>query len=209
MLYGKELINVQSSIVSGTWTEYRVEPVEVNHINQDEEPCISDAAAVTNMWDCITNYMYSKLNCTLPWMAKAGDVNLCSSPQEYDIYLSEIIGGLGHKTEYIEKVAQCTPGCKRVEYSAKLHNTAPDPSLTDQWGVAIFFAKDKFSVKEQFYIYDTPNLIADFGGYLGLLLGYSLLGFYDTLMDFFEKMFEKCNRKTPGKEEYKVRTDPK
>ena len=120
-----------------------------------------------------------------------------------------MIGGLAHKTEYIEKVAKCTPGCKRVEYSAKLHNTAPDASLSDQWGLAIFFAKDKFPVKEQFYVYDTPNLIADFGGYLGLLLGYSLLGFYDTLMDLFEKLFEKCNRRQPGKKEYKVKTDPK
>ena len=61
----------------------------------------------------------------------------------------KIIGGLAHNTEYVEKVAKCTPGCKRVEYSAKLHSTAPDAALADQWGLAIFFAKDKFPVKEQ------------------------------------------------------------
>ena len=97
-----------------------------------------------------------------------------------------------------------------MEYSVKLFNTAPDPALVDEWGVSIFFAKDKFPVKEQFYIYDTPNLIADFGGYLGLLLGYSLLGFYDTLMDLCEKLFEKCNgRRQSGREEYQVKSDPK
>ena len=51
--------------------------------------------------------------------------------------------------------------------------------------------------------------IADFGGYLGLLLGYSLLGFYDTLMDLCEKLFEKCNRRENGKEEYQVKSDSK
>ena len=68
-----------------------------------------------------------------------------------------------------------------------------------------------YSIAPQFYIYDTPNLIADFGGYLGLLLGYSLLGFYDTLMDLCEKLFEKCNRRRQpdGKEEYRVKSDPK
>ena len=194
MLYGKELINVQSYTVSGTWTEYRVEPIEIQHINQDNAPCISDKTAVINMWDCIKEDMYSKLNCTLPWMAKAGDVNLCSSPQEYDIFFSEMDEGFSHNTEYLEKVAKCTPACKRVEYSAKLHNTWPVEALTDQWILAILFAKDMFPVEEHFYIYDAPNLIADFGGYLGLLLGYSLLGFYDTLMDLCEMIIEICNK---------------
>ena len=132
-------------------------------------------------------------------------------PAEYDLYWAYSLASLEHNTDYIENVAKCMPGCKRVEYTAKLFNTAPDPALADQFELSIFFAKDKFPVKEQFYIYDTPNLIADFGGYLGLLLGYSLLGFYDTLMDLFEKMFEKCNRRTPGagKEEYKVKNEAK
>ena len=35
-------------------------------------------------------------------------------------------------------------------------------------------------MKEEYYTYDISNLIADFGGFLGLLLGYSILGLYDT-----------------------------
>ena len=133
----------------------------------------------------------------------------CSSALEYDMYWAQTLASLEHNTDYIENVARCTPGCKRVEYTAKLFNTAPNSALTDQWELSIFFAKDKFQVKEQFYIYDDANLIADFGGYLGLLLGYSLLGFYDTLMDLCEKLFEKCNRGQSGKDEYQVKSEPK
>ena len=104
-----------------------------------------------------------------------------------------------HNSEYIEQVAKCTPGCKRVEYLSKLVRTSKDPSMNDEWRLKIYFAKDMFPVKEQFYIYDNANLIADFGGYLGLLLGYSLLGFYDSLMDFFEYLFLKCQQKTHTK----------
>ena len=43
-----------------------------------------------------------------------------------------------------------------------------------------YYASNKIRVKEEYYTYDSSNLIADFGGYLGLLLGYSILGFYDT-----------------------------
>ena len=130
-------------------------------------------------------------------------------PAEYDLYWAYSLASLEHNTDYIENVAKCMPGCKRVEYTAKLFNTAPEPALTDQWELSIFFAKDKFPVKEQFYIYDTPNLIADFGGYLGLLLGYSLLGFYDTLMDLCEKLFERCNRRHHSKKEYQIKDEPK
>ena len=36
----------------------------------------------------------------------------------------------------------------------------------------------KTEVKEQFFVYDSNAVIADVGGYMGLLLGHSLLGMY-------------------------------
>ena len=44
--------------------------------------------------------------------------------------------------------------------------------MQDRWQVSIFFAKDKFPVREQFLIYDNTDFFSDFGAYLGLLLGY-------------------------------------
>ena len=197
MLYGQELINVQSSDVSGTWSSFQIDPLEVHHINQNTEPCISEEDKVIDIWECMTAHMYSKINCTLPWVAetKDKDVHLCSLPAEYDLYHATIIEGIYQNSEYIEKVAKCTPGCKRTEYSAKLFYTSQEPTLSEKWRLSIVFVRDKFPVKEQFYIYGTANLIADFGGYLGLLLGYSLLGFYDTLMDFFGYMIKILKRR--------------
>jgi hypothetical protein len=37
-------------------------------------------------------------------------------------------------------------------------------------------------VKKQYLTYDSDCLIADVGGYLGLLLGHSLLTFYDSFI---------------------------
>ena len=205
-LYGRETISVDSSTVSGTQSEYQIEPIEVNHINQDHKPCISEENEVTDLWECMTGHMYSKLNCTLPWVTEANDknVHLCSSSNEYDLFYATVMGGMyDHNYEYIEKVAKCIPGCKRVKYSAKLDWNVKYPGLIDEGRLTIYFAKDKFLVKEQFYIYGIQHLIADFGGYLGLLLGYSLLGFYDSMMDFFEYMFKKC------KEMYHAKFDNK
>ena len=38
------------------------------------------------------------------------------------------------------------------------------------------------------YSYDTANIIADFGGYLGLMLGYSILGFYDNSLAVLSRL---------------------
>ena len=95
--------------------------------------------------------------------------------------------------DHIEKALHCTPACKRIEYSAKPFSVIRDPTMTDKLEVEIYFAKDKFPVNEQYYTYDGTSFIADFGSYLGLLLGYSMLAFFDTLMHLFKTILEKCN----------------
>ena len=111
----------------------------------------------------------------------------------YDLFWSKSMKAMSHNTYYVENIAKCTPGCRRVEYSAKLQGSGKTDNATDELELQFYFTKDKFLVKEQFYIYDTANLIADLGGYLGLLLGYSLLGFFEPLMDLIEYARRKLN----------------
>ena len=40
--------------------------------------------------------------------------------------------------------------------------------------------------RTQYVTYDSQNLIADIGGYLGLLLGQSLLSFYDSAKELWQ-----------------------
>ena len=49
-------------------------------------------------------------------------------------------------------------------------------------------------MREHVYAYDFWNLISDFGGYLGLLLGYSLLAFYDTSVVMVRKIMRVINQ---------------
>ena len=49
-----------------------------------------------------------------------------------------------------------------------------------------FYTKvDRVEVKEDYVIYDANSLIADVGGYLGLLLGYSALSIYQAVVQGF------------------------
>merc|ERR1711879_731855 len=44
----------------------------------------------------------------------------------------------------------------------------------------MYYVHNRYDVKEQYVVYDSADLFADVGGYLGLLLGYSLLSIYDN-----------------------------
>ena len=197
LLYGKEEIHVKSSTASGKLLAYQVEPFEVNYVSRDQELCIAEDDLATNLWECITEHLHSKIGCILPWNLKKANVtngHLCSSEEDYLSYHKKTIGWMNTKSEFIENNLKCTPMCNRMAYSAKLVYTQKLRKV-DEFQLKIYYAHDKYPIKTQFYMYSTSNLIADFGGYLGLLLGYSLLGFYDTLADFFEYTRKMCKEK--------------
>ena len=55
-------------------------------------------------------------------------------------------------------------------------------SITDRW----------HEEKEQYLIYDFDSFIADVGGYLGLLLGFSILSLYHQIEDLLKGFIRWC-----------------
>jgi hypothetical protein len=41
-----------------------------------------------------------------------------------------------------------------------------------------YYGSSRYMARKQYLAYDVQNLIADIGGYLGMLLGHSMLSFY-------------------------------
>ena len=50
------------------------------------------------------------------------------------------------------------------------------------------FEDGSYSVGEEYIVYDTSNFIADVGGYLGLLVGQSILGLYYWSAEWLAKL---------------------
>ena len=108
IMYGKEVIYAKSSSVSGSFSAYTVEPLEVNHVSKDDRPCISEEDQeedAPDIWECLSDHMHSKMNCTLPWKQKANekDVHLCSAPQEHNMFYTKVVkGAREYNSEYID-----------------------------------------------------------------------------------------------------------
>ena len=56
-----------------------------------------------------------------------------------------------------------------------------------------FYNNGRYYVNEQYYTYGVNSFVSDFGGYLGLLLGHSILSVFDFGRDIVASRLEKGN----------------
>ena len=83
-------------------------------------------------------------------------------------------------TRSVFDLTGCRVPCTRDEWSYKRYYKRVKVFFMNKpLQVQFFFGANTFHTTSQYLAYDTQNLIADIGGYLGLLLGYSLFDFYD------------------------------
>ena len=71
-------------------------------------------------------------------------------------------------------------------------------SLAGHGRVSLFMSTEGFSVSEEVWRYGDGQLLADVGGVLGLLLGYSILSAYEFLIDSVFRRKENETRIKPS-----------
>ena len=188
-IYGNQLLAIVPPAPDehGLHITYEVTPTEVNFLGEGDERCNTEQYldGKIDIQKCLEQYIASRMECIIPWLANnlsQDKESLCQYPKEYATYVSLLYDEVfKFDIGSIARIANCTPSCTRHEYSLKRmadYRVNWDNSTT----VHFFYGKDRFTVKQQYYTYDFQNFLADFGGYLGLLLGYSILGIYDTLV---------------------------
>ena len=97
--------------------------------------------------------------------------------------------------------AKCLPmKCKETfwrpipSFEATYLSTHPVPEVkknSDDFTVGFFLSSKDVKVTEEVELYNLSKFIADFGGYLGLLLGASLITFFDGCVLFISFILEK------------------
>lgn len=181
-IFGSDILDI--SLGKANYYSYAIYPTKTTFIDMENERCLTRKEIKDqNMWQCLEGYLDSKMNCSLPWRQKKVSTNkaLCSHPWEYDQYYEYMDHLIKYGPSSIKNVTKCIPACMRYDYSTKIHkqlNNWEVRSGTVQ--IDFFYIQYEVPVREHVIAYDIWNLISDFGGYLGLLLGYSILAFYDT-----------------------------
>ena len=85
----------------------------------------------------------------------------------------------------------CMRKCQRMEWRAKTVYENQEQSEKPMLFLKFFYGNGRYFVNEQYYTYGPNSFVADFGGYLGLLLGHSILSVFDFGRDIIAGRLEK------------------
>ena len=120
----------------------------------------------------------------MPWQSQNTGNMICQDPTKLDEWKTiwDKLKKMDESELYDE--TGCIAKCKRKEWIVK---KITDPSyLRDQLEngsqieIHMFYNNGRHRVGKQYYTYGLNSYISDFGGYLGLLLGYSIMSFFAT-----------------------------
>ena len=144
-----------------------------------EDRCTQDKNP--NTLQCIKDSVATKSGCQLP---PADDHQngavICNSYEQFQI--SSNVSERHEKMDENQIFAEtgCLSSCDKMVYDMSVPRSSSINPFVPNNSILLHFLFDngKYSVKEQYYIYDSDSLIADIGGYMGLLLGQSILGLY-------------------------------
>ncbi len=138
-----------------------------------------------SMFYCLSNYMVRNSGCSLPWHP---DPTLppCETAAQYDAVSKLSLNVSKSTSETIVSMTGCRPSCKkrifdaRHIFSQKNFDGASWSALSqEQAQLTLFYSSGVYEEQDQYLAYDLNTFTSDVGGQLGLLLGYSLLAFYD------------------------------
>ena len=88
----------------------------------------------------------------------------------------------------------CMGKCERKEWAlSKIFddNRSGNDSMIDMY---LLYANGRYQVGSQYYTYDFNTFVANFGGYLGLLLGYSIVSFFDMTQEIFSYFIKRVKK---------------
>ena len=98
------------------------------------------------------------------------------------------------------------PSCERDVYAIIAEPMTCDyrPQF-DEYVLHLRITDRAYEERKQYIIYDTDSFVADVGGYMGLLLGYSIMSLYNEIEALLKRLIPRSFY-GPKKEEVKTRS---
>ena len=132
---------------------------------------------------CTNGILEDQLKCNLPWLNDSKYKTNCKTSEDFNnfVNVSKAIG-LRELNDELENKGCLIPNCKSWQWKRILINDLSSIYVNKTYVRFFLPSVPKVTVQEEIRIYDLNNFIADVGGYLGLMLGMSILSFFDQLI---------------------------
>ena len=167
-------------------------------LNQPSQPCIKDTKKPTTS-ACIAKFIENQIGCRIKLHGM--DLNKKGSTCKSGLQmrnLNKILVELKHADDKtIYELTGCLASCERHEYQGfeyyRFDVTSQRCDILAAKGLPCGLTlkpeiNDRsYEEKVQYVVYDFNSFIADVGGFMGLLLGFSMLSIYDELTNILRR----------------------
>ncbi|XP_059083151.1 uncharacterized protein LOC131880512 [Tigriopus californicus] len=196
-LYGSETFAIHSK--SELSVEYELAVKRRIAMNADPVPC-HDNKPYPLFHDCLDDYLERATGCALPWRTGSNTgLATCQSSIQFQKYWVEVQELIEVGESVLYSKTGCYTKCQRHYYKATKHEASKvdDEHEEGEYHVhmSLSYKEPEIVVETENLAYDLNDLIGDIGGYLGLLLGASVLTIWDICSKFLSLM---CGKKEGG-----------
>ena len=185
--------------------------MQIDTININKSNYTCDKENSNHFMHCMENYYSGKLGCMLQWVLKNNvrndSVNLCEGKEKFDEFKKTNINILKPEaTKELKNKGCFVSNCVQRSWTIRTKTTL---KITKNDSLKTGFQFEmppnmKVLVREEVKLYTLINYFAEVGGYLGLLLGESILSYFITGSKWFKilgrKLKDRC-RKTNEEQE--------
>ena len=201
-VYGSLLkfLNIQPN--SGLHVWFDIKRSEIKSLDKPSQRC-DDSKPEPSVSKCVGKFIEERLNkCTPRLLMSTESLESCSQkhlgPSQSKHF--DIISSIHTMDEReIFDLTGCMPGCSKSEFD--LTTMMEYPNEDKKLSIYLSYSHGEYDLTEEYYIYDYVSFFADVGGYLGLLLGYSMWGMYHNFINWAHNYkLERCLQKKRKKE---------
>ena len=151
---------------------------------------------------CMEDYYSEKLGCMLPWVLRNNirnsNMNLCKGKEKYEEFKEIIMKILKpEETKELTNKGCFISNCMQISWKIRREKTLELENIKTGFQIEMP-PNAKVLVREEVKLYTLINFFAEVGGYLGLLLGESLISYLITASKCFQTLkrkFKECCRK--------------
>ena len=159
---------------------------EKKNMNRQEQSCEEDVRY--DFYDCVIENIAAKVGCRYPWDDRPhSKVPVCTTIDKIEEQEGEFFKLAISDKKDLSKMTGCNPPCWYREY--KIFTDEMEGFL-EGYGVGIIFLSREYKLEEEAYVYPFISFVAEFGGALGMFLGFSFLMVWDFIYALIKVMFD-------------------
>ena len=176
---------------------YMIQNTEILAIDKPNERCNSSAHRIS-IAKCVSQFLEKELGCSTRLLDGNQTMRTCAPELLKNYKSSGLI--LNHMPLLSEanmlEYFGCMPGCNKNNVELTMvRETDRTKGKTGEYNTTLKlmfnYVDGGYDINEEFYIYDFGSFMGDCGGFMGLLLGCSLLSLYHMVADWVTALMSR------------------